>query len=465
MSATDGTSLSTPGGDTLDIGGRAELERLRAEVTQLRAQPAGGGPPAEQPTGRRRRRIDWRTPVATLLIVIACLLAPLSVVSVWTANQVSDTSRYVANMTPLVHDPAIQNALTDKITAQITTHLNVTSYVDAAAGQLSSNGLSRAGTALNSFAPSIASAVDGFIHTQVHKVVTSAAFANLWVRLNTVAHAQVVKVLSGQGSSSVTVKNGQVTISLGPLIDRAKQRLAARGLTIVDKLPPINPTFPLFSAKYLVKAQTGYRVLNDLKIVLPLATLLLFGVGIYVAPRHRRALIGAGLGLAVSMFALAAGLLIFRGSYLNGVPSSKLPADAAAALFDTLVRFIRAGLRTLLVVGLVFARAAFLTGPSVTAVRIRESILSALRWLRERGELAGVRTGPTGQWTYAHRKAVRISATILAVLVFVFWDRPTGAVVIVISVLLLVVLGLIELIGRPPPAGVPAGGDAPNIGS
>ena len=117
MSATDGTSLSTPGGDSLDIGERAELERLRAEVTELRAQPAGGGPLAGQPTGRRRRRIGWRTPVATLLIVIACLLAPLSVVSVWTANQVSDTSRYVANMTPLVHDPAIQNALTDKITA------------------------------------------------------------------------------------------------------------------------------------------------------------------------------------------------------------------------------------------------------------------------------------------------------------------------------------------------------------
>jgi hypothetical protein len=245
----------------------------------------------------------------------------------------------------------------------------------------------------------------------------------------------VVKVLSGQGSRSVTVKNGQVTVGLGPLIDQAKQRLAARGLTIADKL----------------------------KIVLPIAALLLFGIGIYIARSHRRALIGAGLGLAVSMFVLAAGLLIFRGSYLNGVPSSRLPADAAAALFDTLVRFIRAGLRTLLVVGLVAAAGAFLTGPSVAAVRIRESISSTLRWLRERGELAGVRTGPVGQWTYAHRTALRISATSLAVLAFVFWGRPTGAVVIVLAALLLLVLGLIELIGRPP-AGAPAGAEAPHTG-
>jgi hypothetical protein len=453
-----------PGGDTLDAAQQAELERLRAEVTELRARPPGGGPPAGQATGRRRRRFGWRTPVATLLIVIACLLAPLSVVSVWTANQVSDTSRYVENMTPLVHDPAIQNALTDKITAQITSRLNVTGYVDAAASQLSSKGLTRAGTALNSFAPSIASAVGGFIHTQVHNVVASAAFANLWVRLNTVGHAQVVKVLSGQGSSSITIKNGQVTLSLGPLIDKAKQRLAARGLTIVEKLPPINPAFPLFSAKYLVKAQSGYRLLNDLKIVLPIAALLLFGIGIYVARSHRRALIGAGLGLAVSMFVLAVGLLIFRGLYLNSVPNSKLPADAAAVLFDTLVRFIRAGLRTLLVIGLVVAAGAFLTGPSATAVRIRGSISSALRWLRERGEVAGVRTGPVGQWTYAHRKALRIGAATIAVLVFVFWGRPTGAVVIGIAVLLLVVLGLIELIGRPP-AGAAAGAKAPHTGS
>ena len=39
----------------------------------------------------------------------------------------------------------------------------------------------------------------------------------------------------------------------------------------------------------------------------------------------------------------------------------------------------------------------------------------------------------------------------LAALIFVFWDRPTAAVGIVLAVLLLVALGLIELIGRPPP--------------
>jgi hypothetical protein len=440
VSASSDTPGPARGEGALDKSERAELEELRAEVGRLRAQP-----PA-----RRPHKLGWRAPVATLLIVLGCILAPLTVLGVWTANQVSNTSTYVANVAPLASDPAIQNALTDKVTTQITTHLNVVGYTNAAASALSSHGLTRVAGALRTFAPSIAGAVSGFIRSQVHKIVTSSAFAHFWVRLNTVAHAQLVKALSGRGSPAVTVQNGQVAIGLGPFIDAAKHGLAARGLTIVEKLPYINPTFPLFSAKYLVKAQTAYRVLNDLKIVLPIATLLLLAAGVYVARNHRRALIGAGLGLAVSMFVLAAALLIARGIYLNSVPNSKLPADAAAALFDTLVRFIREALRTLLVVGLVVAAGAFLTGPSVTAAGIRKTISTGLRWIRDKLELVGVRTGPVGRWTYAHRAALRIAATAVAVLIFVFWGRPTPAVVIVLAVLLLLVLGLIELIGKPP---------------
>jgi hypothetical protein len=439
VAATGGMSVSARGGDALEPDERTELERLRTEVSELRVQAA-----------RRRQRIGWRGPVATLLIVLGCVLAPLSVLSVWTANQVSDTSRYVANVAPLARDPAIQRALTDKITTEITTHLQVVALTDRAADALAGQGLRRVAQVLRTFAPSISSAVSGFIHSQVNKIVTSDAFARLWRRLNSVAHAQLIKALSGRGGGAISVQNGQVTLGLGPFIAEAKQRLAAHGLTIVKSLPAINPTFPLFSAKYLVKAQTAYRVINDLKIVLPLAALLFFAAGVYIAGDHRRALIGAGLGLSVSMFVLAAGLLVARGIYLNSVPNSKLPADAAAALFDTLVRFIREGLRTLLVVGLVVAAAAFLTGPSITAARTRSAISAGLRWLREHGEHYGVRTGPVGRWTYANRKALRIGVTGVVVLIFVFWGKPTAAVVIGLALALLVGLGLIELIGRPP---------------
>ena len=100
---------------------RAELERLRAEVADLRSQvaaaPGVAEPPPVVPPPPRRQR--WRSVVATLLIVIGCILAPLSVVAVWTKNLVTDTDRYVATVAPLARDPAIQNAVANKITTEI----------------------------------------------------------------------------------------------------------------------------------------------------------------------------------------------------------------------------------------------------------------------------------------------------------------------------------------------------------
>ncbi len=435
-----GAQVPEPGSDE-----RAEIEALRAEVARLRErqEAATAAAPA-------RHRFSWRTPVASVLIVLGCVLAPVAVLGAWTANQVSDTNRYVANVTPLIKDPAIQNALTDKITNAIVTQINVPSLTSQAAGVLNQKGLPRVATLLQSFSGSLNSAVTGFVHTRVHKIITGPRMANAWVQVNRTAHREIVAALSGRGSKSVSVQNGQVTVGLAPFIDIAKQDLASRGLTIVNKIPEINPTFALFPSKDLVKAQTAYRLINDLKIVLIVVALLLLIVGVYIARNHRRALIGAGLGFAASMLVLGAVLLIIRGVYLNSVPARVLPGDAAAAAFDILVRFIKTTLRTLLVVGLVVAAAAFITGPSVTAVRTRGGIAAGLGWIRHLGESHGVRTGPVGTWTYTHRHGLRIGAVALAALLFVFWGRPTAAVVILIAVLLLVVLGLIELIGRPP---------------
>lgn len=431
------------GGDGRKPDERAGLESPRTEAAQARRQQADGA-------RRRRFRFGWRGPLATLLIFLGCVLAPLSVVAVWTANQVSDTGRYVANVAPLISDAAIQRTLTDKLTSQITARLDVQGLTNQAAAALSQQGLTRAGDLLGSVSGPVASGVNSFIHDQVGTVVASPQAAQLWDQANRIVHAQMVKVLSGQDRSAVTVVNGQATLNLSPIIDEVKKNLAAKGLTIVNKIPPVNPTYPLFPAKALIQAQTAYQLLNTLKIALPILTVVLLGLGVYVAKRHRRALIGAGLGVAASMFVLGAGLMVFRGIYLDSVPTKTLPADAATALYDTLVRFIKTGLRMVLVVGLLVAIGAFFTGPSITAVKTRAAFTNGLDWIRGRGEKAGLTTGPAGRWTYTHRAALRIGALAIAALIFVFWSQPTAVVAIAIAAILLVVLGLIQLIGRPP---------------
>jgi hypothetical protein len=424
-----------------------ELERLRAEVRELREQGPGQREGRARWTGRQGR---WRALVSAILITLGCVLAPVSVLGVWAANQVSNTDRYVANMAPLISEPPIQHALSARLTSEITSRIDVPALTAQASAELAQANLPRLSALLTNFQAPIANGVDSLVATTVSRAVASPAMANIWVSANRTAHQGIVRVLSGQGNGSLSVVNNEVVLNLGPLIAQVKQNLIARGFGFADKIPTVNATFPLFEAPNLAKAQQGYRLITTLRWVLPFLSLILLAVGIWVGRRHRRALIGAALGLSASMLVLAAALLIARAIYLNSVPQTTLPADAAAALYDTLVRFIRDGLRVLLVIGLVVAAGAFLAGPSAAAVRTRRGVKSGIDWVRARGERAGLRTGPVGTWVGAHKTLLRAAAVGIAVLIFVFWGQPSLAVVIWLVILLLVVLGLIELLAGEP---------------
>jgi uncharacterized membrane protein YraQ (UPF0718 family) len=103
-----------------------------------------------------------------------------------------------------------------------------------------------------------------------------------------------------------------------------------------------------------------------------------------------------------------------------------------------------------LVFGLVIALAGFFTGRSVTAVRARAGLSRGIAWLRGGAEKAGFRTGPVGAWVYSYKRVLRIAVIAIAALVLVFWDQPTGRVIIGITLAVLVALVIIEFLGRPP---------------
>jgi hypothetical protein len=424
---------------------QSELERLRTEVATLRSQLRRTGGGAE-------RRQRWRTIVATLLLVLACVLAPLSVVAVWARNQVTNTDRYVATVAPLAHDPAIQQAVTDRITAQVFTYIDIQGLTTQAVDALASRGgLSpQVADQLQALAGPIANGVESFTRSQIAKIVQSQAFADAWIQANRLAHDELVKALTGEGGGAVTVENDTVRVDLAAFIQTVKQQLTAAGFSLAARIPEVNASFTLFQSADITRVRSGFNLLNTLGVWLPVLVLILIVLGVYVAKDHRRALVGAGLGVAAGMLALALGLAVFRSIYLNGVPAEVLPHDAAAVLYDTIVRFLRAGLRTVLVLGLVVAAGAFLTGQSVTAVRSRQNLARAIGWLQGGAAQAGFRTGPVGTWVGAHKRALRIGAVVAASLALVFWSGPTGKVVIGLALALLVALAIIEFLGRPP---------------
>ena len=424
--------------EPLSADDRAELERLRQENSALRA---GARPP--------RRRIRWRSVIAVVLLFLGCTLAPVSLVAVWTHNQVSDTDRFVETVEPLAADPSVQEALTTRITTTVFQYVDVEALANEAIDALAAQGLRpELAQRMHGLTPTLATAVNGLVRDKVAQLVASPQFASAWAQAVRVAHQQAIIVLSGN-SQTIVVQGDTVYVDLAPFIDVAKQRLSAEGLTIVDRIPEVHPTIALAPADQLVRAQTAYNMLDSLASVLPWITLLLLAVGIYLARNRMRALVGTGLGVATSLLVLAAGLLVARGLLVGAVPPAGAPA--AAAGFDIIVRFLRDSGRALMVLALVVALGGFLAGSSDTAVVVRRRFASLVDNIRG-GPSA---TGPVATWVRPHLRGLRIGAVALAVLVFVFLERPTGAAILLIATGLLVMLAVIEFLGRP---GAPATG-------
>jgi hypothetical protein len=353
-------------------------------------------------------------------------------------------------VSPLASEPAIQAAMADKITEQVFTYIDVEGITNQALEALGNQGLPpQLATQLQALSVPLANGIESFTRGQVDRVVQSDAFADAWVSANRVAHEELVAALTGDTSGSITVENDTVSVNMAAFIATVKERLVDRGFTLAERIPEVDASFVLFQSADIVRARRAFNLLDTLGIWLPIIALLLIAVGVYVAKSHRRALVGAGLGVAIAMVVLALGLTIFRTIYLNAVPADVLPHDAAALLYDTIIRFLRLGLRTVLVLALIIAAAAFLTGPSVTAVRTRRAITTAIDRLRGGAEQAGWNTGPVGAWVYRNKTALRIVAVSVAAIALVFWGRPTGKVVIGLSLALLVVLAIIEFLGRP----------------
>lgn len=438
-----------------------EVERLRARVAELEAQLTTAEPPPSAKT--HRRKSPWWAVSSAVLITLACVLAPLSVATVWASTELSDTDAYVETVAPLANDPAVQNAIAGEVTTVIFDNLDVQGFTTDALSTLADqpNVPPRIADALPALAVPITNGVRSFTRDQVDKLVASPQFAQLWDQVNRVAHEQVNVLLSGQQGGALSAQGNQITLNLGPVIDQVKTRLVDQGFTLASRIPAIDKSFVLVQSDSISQAQGFYRTLNTLGVWLPVAVLVLLAAGVVLARDRRRAVLKAALGLTGGMLVLGVALALARSWYVGTTPADILNERAAGDVFDTLVRFMRTGLRMVAVAGLVIALGAVLTGPSSFAVKTRATFEGGMGSLRGGAESAGWNTGRFGAWVFSYKRALQATAAILGGLVLVFWARPTGWVVLGIALAVVLVLAVIEFLATPPAplATVPAGGE------
>ncbi|MFJ2874012.1 hypothetical protein [Streptomyces sp. NPDC087298] len=403
----------------------AELAALRARVAELEARP-----PARRPRARSF--------LAVLLVLVAAVLTPLSIVSTWAKNQIGDTDNYVAMMAPLASDPDVRAAVTDRVTGAVMKHLDVKALLS----DVSPADRPVLDKALSKLNGPLTTGMSDFVHGTVERFVAGDAFARIWTDLNRTAQSATVKALSGSGGGAVKLTGDTVTIDLAPVVDRVKQRLVDRGLGIAAKLPEIHTDFTVLTSDSVGKAKKWFRALQLLGFWLPLVTLVLAAGGVLLAVRRRRALVTAALAVAAGAAVLCLAVWLGRAFYLDSLPS-EVSQPAAGSVFDALVGRMRALVRLVVTLGVVVALAAWLTGEGRTATRVRAMWSGGIGAVRD---AAGFTGGPVGRWVHRARRTLNWTVVVVAAVVLVVWDRPTDLVTVWIALCALFVLAVVEFL-------------------
>lgn len=382
--------------------------------------------PAPAPARRLPRRLG------AACIALSCALAPLALVATYVKQELLNTDRYVETVSPLSSNDAIRTYLATEITDALMSKVDVTALAEKALPGPT-----------DFLAGSIATAVQTFVYEATYRVLSTEAFGTVWDAANRTAHKEVKKALTGEGKS-VTLDNGKVVLSLDRALILVRTELSKRGLDIFDKLPigDFAIKYELFDAKGLEAAQTAIRLLVIARVAIIAALFLLLGAGLWLSRDRRRSIARWGVGVAAAT-GITGVIVSFLAAYsLDHIPEGGPPRDAAAALVDAGLHFLRLSFRATIALGLVVAAAAVLSGPGRVAVRTRALIRAGI------SRTPTLEPGPVPSFVAAHRRTLAIGGILAGVIAVLAWNAPGASTVLLISAVVAIWVLAVEIVGR-----------------
>lgn len=280
-------------------------------------------PPATSNTSKASAISATSVALSAVLLVLLAVLVPFSALSAWVDLEIDDTDRYVAAVSPLSSDPAVQSTVTDLITDEAMRQIDLGPLQDT---------------------------VRDFLHEAVRSFTSTEAFRTAWDTANRTAHEAVTAALDGDSGEAVT-------IDLAPVIEQVKQDLVSQGVPFADQIPVRRTEITVIGADRADSLRDSFHWLRYCSIWPAVATLVLLVlvVGIATVRGGLRAALTAtaavGAGFVLGAIVLRILVAVGRSRVLDEVPGSD--RDAAAAVVDALTSSLRTTVWAVLAVGAV----------------------------------------------------------------------------------------------------------------
>jgi hypothetical protein len=403
---------------------KPSYDELEKEVANLRAR-------IDKTSAPRRRVMTWRRFAAGLLIFAGSIALVMADVGLWANRNIISNEGFTAAVAPLAHDNKVQAALTKVVQGKIDDTVDIQGAV---ARVLPPNA--------SFLVPPVTTQVDNAIHSALGKIVSSQRFADVWASAATRAHQRVLTAVQRHAD------NGQITLddAYASLAERLKDTQVGAILQN-NTLPAKFGSIQIVNVQWLPAAHAALAMLGWIVPVATLVALLALAGSIWISPHRRKTVIAASLSVALALAVANILVRLVEQARLSSIADS-VYRQAAQATVQTLTGPLITQTRVWILVALVVATGAWLSGPFRAAEGLRNWFSRVSRGIMSATGDIGART-PAVRWLLRRRRAVEISLLVLAVALLMFMTPLTIATLLWTTAALVVLVLLIEIITSP----------------
>jgi hypothetical protein len=398
-------------------------------------------------------RSRLRRGLTGLLVALTVIALVASVVATWARSVALDTDRFVDTVGPVIDDPAVQEALSIRLTDTIMRTLDIEGRVSTALANVDADRLPISPELL---AGPITEGIRNRLLTRTQQLISSDAVRTIWYTALQTAHKQVVAVVRGE-SENITIEGGAVYLDLLPVVNEALSQLEDGLSNIFDRpidiptvteenadqavslleaqfgvdLPDTFGQVKVFESDALPVAQDAVVALDRLVFLLIALTIVLAIASLALSTRRLRTLLWLGFGSALALIVVRR--LALR---LDDAIASRVSGENQAAV-RSVTGDVFGDLRTFTTLLLV---ATLLVGIGAYLASRPPWVGRALRRASDGSLIA--RDAPAIRWIGERARALRILVVVAGAAVLLFANLGWAFFLIV---LVLIAAGWIAL--------------------
>jgi hypothetical protein len=321
-------------------------QNYRQTDSAVVAQPAA----TSRHTGRK-----W---AVGILIFLGAVLLILANVAFWAYFTLLNTPGWVAAVGPLSKDPAVARLVSQYAVGQLFEQIDAKGIAEEALPP-----------ELQILAGPLTMGLEQLADEAATRLIMTDAFNNVWVAVNRTGHGIVMDILKGRGDR-LYFQEGDLVLDFSDELSAVsgflEDKLGVEGLDLFPRAE--GGRLVLMSSRQVAVLQEVVSYLTTIGLLLPLLTLVAFGVAVWVSLWRRQTVIWIGAVMAVAMLI---SLIAFSGVRSSALVSIQDPLlrELARAIINVVTQGLMVQTIFFLIVGFLLVIGGWQAGPDSTLRR------------------------------------------------------------------------------------------------